>query len=402
MAVSVGERPASALPIADEDRSVPSTGAVALSALLFTRLPVLAVGLLAVVLVGTNPPPVAEALWRVSSQEMTNLLARWDTAYYYSIATTGYAWNPQVFRHENVVFFPLYPLMMRWGGTIIGGHPLLAGLVISLVAFTAAIAILYRLAIVEVGPDHAWRAILLLVTFPYAFFYSAVYTESLFLLLSVGAFYAMRRGQLTLCALAGLAIGLTRPNGFWLSLPLALLGWTRIASGRDQPESRFRQALSLAAACAPLIGVALYSTYLHMRFEDAFAWVAGQRAWGVPLLGRAGAPDPAPLPWQAHYGVEEIITWVGNIIAFAAAALAVRPVARRFGAAYAIWIAVNIFPPFAAHLFLSLGRFASVLFPMFFWLAIQIPRRRLIPIAVAFAAGQTLLAAWFFLWQPVV
>jgi hypothetical protein len=67
-----------------------------------------------------------------------------------------------------------------------------------------------------------------------------------------------------------------------------------------------------------------------------------------------------------------------------------------------LWIAVNIFPPVAAHLFISLGRFTAVLFPLFFWLAIRIPPARLTQVVGVFAAGQVLLAAWFFLWRPVV
>jgi len=406
MAVAAAERPVAPSVWRSGPRATQSARAVAFLALIFTRLPILIVGILAVSFVGTQPPPVAEALWRVSPQELPNLLARWDTYYYHSIAATGYAWNPAVFQHENVVFFPLYPLLMRWGGAVIGGHPLVAGLVISLVAFTGAIALLYQLASAEIGPDRAWRAILLLVTFPYALFFSVVYTESLFLLLSVGAFYAMRRGRLTLTALAGLAIGLTRPNGFWLSVPLAILAWTPEPLGRpghNETRPNVRRGLALAAACAPLIGVVLFSTYLHIRFEDALAWVHGQRAWGVPLLGRPHAPDPAPLPWQARTNtIADIVTWTGNIIAFGTAALAIRPVARRFGAAYAFWIGINIFPPVAAHLFLSLGRFTSVLFPVFFWLAIRIPRRRVTPMAIAFAACQMVLAGWFFLWKPVV
>jgi hypothetical protein len=400
MAVSAAERPV-AVETAYRRRFAWSAGSVALSALVFTRLPVLAAGLAAVTIFGTQPAPVADALWRVAPQEWANLLARWDTFYYHSIAVTGYAWGPNVFRHDNVVFFPLYPLLMRWGGALTGGHPLAAGLVISLVAFTGAIAVLYELAVLEVGPELARRAVLLLVTFPYALFFSTVYTESLFLLLSLGAFYAMRRGRLTLTALCGLAVGLTRPNGFWMWLPLAILAWTGNPPARGEPTLSSRRVLALAAACAPLIGVALYSLYLHVRFDDALAWVHGQRAWGLPLLGQASAPDPTPLPGQ-HIGWEEVVTWTGNVIAFGTAALAIRPISRRFGAAYAIWIAVNIFPPVAAHLFLSLGRFTSVLFPMFFWLAVSIPPRRVIPIAVAFAAGQIVFAAWFFLWMPVV
>src|SRR5258707_10217231 len=57
----------------------PSPAVVAAIAVLGTRLPVLLIGALAVTLVGTVPPPAAEAIWRVSSHELTNMLARWDT-----------------------------------------------------------------------------------------------------------------------------------------------------------------------------------------------------------------------------------------------------------------------------------------------------------------------------------
>src|SRR5206468_1057221 len=81
------------------------------AALVGTRLPVLLLGVLAVTLVGTVPAPTAEALWRISSSELADLQARWDTAFYHQIATTGYHWDPSTFLHQNVVFFPLYPLL---------------------------------------------------------------------------------------------------------------------------------------------------------------------------------------------------------------------------------------------------------------------------------------------------
>ena len=304
------------------------------------------------------------------------MLARWDTFFYYTIATDGYSWDAAVFRHYNVVFFPLYPMLMRWGGAALGGHPLLAGLIVSLTAFAGALVLLYRLALLELGDDHAWRVILLISTFPYALYFSAVYTESLFLLLSVGAFYAMRRGRLGWAAVCGLAAGLTRPNGFWLALPLALLAvWP---PDRDRQRSSPRRPISLPlallVACVPAIGVTIFSSYLQLRFGDALAWVHGQAAWGVPMLLRAGAPDPGKLPGEPLIKPIEVITWIGNIAAFVAAAYAIRPISRRLGLAYGVWIAVNIFPPVVAHLFMSLGRFTSVLFPLFFWMAIRIPR----------------------------
>ncbi len=128
-----------------------------------------------------------------------------------------------------------------------------------------------------------------------------MYTESLFLLLSVGAFYAMRRGSLGWVAVCGFAAGLTRPNGFWLALPLGILA--HLAAGGGAVEraraSAFTRPLALLAAGVPVLGVAMFSSYLQLRFGDALAWVHGQAAWGVPLLLRAGAPDPGKLPGEA-------------------------------------------------------------------------------------------------------
>ena len=390
-----------------------SPGAVVAAAVVGTRLPVLLLGALAVTIVGTIPPPAAEAVWRVSSSELTNMLARWDTFFYYTIATDGYHWDPAVFRHYNVVFFPLYAMLMRWGGAALGGHPLVAGLIVSLSAFTGALIVLYRLARLDLDEDHAWRVVLLMSTFPYALYYSVVYTESLFLLLSVGAFSAMRRGHLGWVAVCGLAAGLTRPNGFWLALPLACLALAGVRSRFSRPTLLTREnrdltpipprlSIALLVSCLPVVGVAIFSAYLYGRFGDPIAWVHGQAAWGVPIMLRAGAPDPGKLPGELAIKPIEVIVWIGNIAAFVAAVAAIRPVTRRFGLAYGAWIAVNIFPPVAAHLFISLGRFISVLFPFFFWLAIRIPRPRLMRVAGLFAAGQAVLAMWFFLWRPVV
>ncbi len=382
-----------------------SLRSVVLTALVGTRLPVLLLGALAVTIVGTIPAPTAEALWRVSANELVNLQARWDTDFYHSIATTGYAWNRAAFLHQNVVFFPLYPLLMRWGGALLGGHPLLAGTLISLAAFGGAIAVLYRLAVLELGVERAWPVILLLATYPYALFYSAVYTESLFLFLTVSAFYAMRRGRLLPVALAGFAAGLVRPNGFWLALPLLWLAATAPEPGAEAAPRR-RWSKARVAAClvalAPLAGVALFSGYLALRFGDPLAWVHGQAAWGTPLLGRGPAPDPARTAADLRLKVTEVIVYAGDIVAFGVAAFAIRPVARRLGIAYALWIAINIFPPVAAHLFISLGRFTAVLFPLFFWMALVVPRERLARLAGAFAVCQAIFAVWFFLWRPVV
>ena len=170
----------------------------------------------------------------------------------------------------------------------------------------------------------------------------------------------------------------------------------------DSGRGVSRSWAALGAACAPIVGVAIYSGYLHLQFADALAWMHGQAAWGLPLLGRPAAPDPVDLPGIPRINVIEVVAWIGNIASFVIAAASIGPVWKRFGGAYALWIVVNIFPPVVTHLFLSLGRFVAVLFPVFFWLALRIPPSKLRAVAAAFLAGQVTLAVWFFLWRPVV
>lgn len=368
----------------------------ALASLLSTRLPLVLIGLIAVTAVGTWPATTAEALWRVSSREIPNMLARWDTYWYLSISTDGYSWDPAVFRHANVVFFPLYPLLMRWVGALIGHHPLIAGLVVSLTCFTAAMTLLYRLAVLEFGDAGAWPVILLISTYPFAIFYSLVYTESLFLFVTVGAFYAARRNWPLLTAAFGFAAGLARPNGMWLVAPLLWMALERPA------PSRVRRWCVIAAAFAPIVGTIAYSSYLFVRFGDALAWVHGQAAWGLPLALRGSAHDAPEFTRAPMQLYTDIMMWTLNIAAFSLAVFSLLPIWRRFGMPYVLWIAMNIGPPVAAHLFMSAGRFTSVLFPIFFWLATIVRPPRLWRVAGVFAAAQAGLAALFFLWYPVV
>ena len=367
------------------------------AAILSTRLAVLLAGVIGVVTIGTVPPQNYPATWRIASNELANLLARWDTFWYHSIATRGYHWDPTQFRHENVVFFPLYPMLMRWGGWLIGGHPLVAGFVVSAGAFAGAMWVLYRLARLDLGEQDARAALVLLAAYPFALYYSVVYSEALFLFVIATAFYAMRRGLLMAAALFGLAAGLTRPNGLWLSVPLFLLAI------RDGESSGFRgrRIAALAVCLAPIAGTAIYSGYLYFRFGDGLAWVHGQAAWGLPLFGGHGAVEPGDT-FPDHITVTDVLTWTGNIASFALALVAVRPVFRRFGAAYAALIVFTVIPPLATHLFMSMGRFTSVLFPVFLWLGAVVPRERLPRVAWSFAAAQMVLAFLFFLWRPVV
>jgi hypothetical protein len=357
---------------------------------LVSRAGVLAVGVIAAFTIGYDPPPNESAVWRIAADPLRNLLARWDTFWYLDIATRGYRWNGNVLQQQNIVFFPLYPMLMRLGGLSIGGHPIAAGLFVSLAAFFCALVYFWRLVAEELDEATASRATMLLCAFPFAVYFSAVYTESLFLLAIVGAFFHLRRREFARAACWGLAAGFVRPNGFLLAAPAA---WFAIT----MPPISSRPARA-AAVVAPLAGAVCYSAYLRFAVGQPFAWITDQAAWPTiaPWAASTAAYAPGPIP------LRDILIHAGNAASLALAVASLWPVTRLLGAGYSLFVALNIAPAVARHGLLSLGRFTSVMFPIFIWLARRTgPRHRRLML-IGFAAAQALAAALFFTWRPLV
>ncbi|MGE0705251.1 MAG: mannosyltransferase family protein, partial [Vicinamibacterales bacterium] len=261
----------------------------ALVTLISTRVAVLFVGYMAVFMFGyfNNRPP-----FRVDENEVLNLQARWDTGWYLGIAVNEYSYEPELAQEQqNIVFFPALPVAMRIVGRLLGGSTpafLLGGTLIVLLAFLWALVYLYRFARDVLGDDdRAQYALWLLAAYPFAVFYSSVYTESLFLLGAIGAFYHFRRGELLRAGLFGLLVGLTRPNGCFLSIPLGLLAiapwlppWLTGGPEGNRPRDPLRLVKDLAAAAMPGVGVLMYSAFIWRLTGDPLAWAAGHIAWG--------------------------------------------------------------------------------------------------------------------------
>lgn len=372
---------------------------------LATRLPVLLVGYFAVVTIGY---PVPDPPNRVSYNELLNLPSRWDTGWYLGIANYGYSWDPKAKQgdQQNIVFFPAYPFLMRVVGRLIGSRSLVAGMLISFVAFFTALIYLYGLARQWLDHEQAVTALWLLAAYPFALFYSTAYSESLYLAGVVAAFYHFHRGECTRAGLWGLLVGLTRPNGCFLSIPLAVLALESVLNpDRAVAGSERRKWVpALAAAAMPGIGVVLYCAFVYSFTGDALAWARGHQAWGRQYAGLS----ELFLKNYTYIANEGFYNYTASIpfdVLNAVPALFVLGmswfVLKRFGLAYALFLWLNLIPPMLAGGLLSVGRLTSVLFPAFLGLALLVsPRARSAWIA-AFAMGQALTASLFFTWRPL-
>lgn len=222
-----------------------------------------------------------------------------DGTSYAAIARDGYVTLAQP------AFYPLYPLLERVASFLTFGHIGVAGLLVSNLCCLGAFGLLRVLAERELGCDAARRALLALAVFPTALFLVAAYAESLFLLLSLGAFLALRSHRWPLTgALIALAT-LTRPVGILLLAAVAAEVWVTsprlrsavthprafLTSLRATPSSSASDTTALpsistmlrfcAALLLPILALAGYFTYLALRFGSFFtATHAEAGGWG--------------------------------------------------------------------------------------------------------------------------
>jgi hypothetical protein len=367
-----------------------------------SRLGLLIVGALAVYTVGY---PRGEPRSRTSDNELLNLPMRWDAGWYYRIASVGYHWDPLETGQQNIAFFPAYPLTMRVVARLFGGSDMayvFAGIAVSHVAFAWSLLLLYQLARATIGDEDAARgAVLLIACYPFSIYYGAIYTESLFLLGTVGAFLGFRRGRWAAAIAWGIMAGLTRPNGLLLAVPLAVMA-IQSRWWRDHGSPWRRWAGPAAAVVAPLTGIAMFSIYIAALTGDPFAWSAQQAAWGRTFTG--AGPVLTSAQAVADHGLLTFLATrpydVINGAAVVAVACAIVPIGRRLGLAYAVFIVMNLLPPLAMGGTMSMGRFTSTMFPVFLWLAAASPKGT-VGIAVAFAVLQGFFGVLFYTWRPL-
>jgi hypothetical protein len=352
-----------------------------------------------------------QALTHAVAEPLLAPLARWDAVWYLRIADTGYGDS-----EPRAAFFPLYPLLIRAVATPAGGSEgalLVASYAVSLAAFLGALVLLHRLVSLELGRRFAAPTLLLLAVFPAALYFGAPYAESLFLAVSVGAFYAARSGHWAWAGACAAAASGTRSAGLLLALPLALLWW-------DSRDRRGRDAAWLLLAPA---GVLAYAAWLGLVEGDALRFLDIQDAWSreltVPLAGawdgltaafdglrQLASGRRSPVYFEEAAGdpfriaAINIILFVSLVFALVSCAGVLRRLPLAYGAYVASALVLPLSFPVKPQPLMSLPRFLAVLFPIFMWLALVSEERRVTARVVAVSAiGLGLFTAQYASWH---
>jgi hypothetical protein len=366
--------------------------AVALAAFAVSRALVLVAGACAHALWGDRPRmavfdpggltrPFAD--WR---DHLVAPLGAWDSVWYLVIANDGYAGDG-----PREAFFPLYPLLVDVADTVVRPQ-VVAGALVSALLGVIALALLHRLAELELDARSADLAVWMVALFPVSFFLSAAYSESLFLALSVGAVLAARTERWPAAAACAAPASATRSAGVVLVLALLLAWWAGARRPRDLGW----------LACAPL-GLAAFSASLALGGGDPLAPLTAQAEWYREFAGPfAGAWDGAAAALRG--GVHDIALFATLVVAVPAVVGALRRLPPLYGAYAVAALALPLSWPVEPQPLMSLPRFVLVLFPLALWAGWWLARGaagRRVAVLGASGAGLVVCTALFATWHWV-
>jgi len=357
----------------------------------------------------------------------------WDGTWYRWVAVDGY--DPGY--SANAAFWPLYPWLMELGSDLTGWSVQTVGYLISNAAFLGALIILYRLVTLDFSEAVARGTLWALALFPTAFFFTAIYTEALFLFLAVSALFAARKGEWLLAGIVGFFAALTRSAGLMLLAPFAVLfiqqyGWN--------PRRWFPSAIPMAL---PALGPVVFGWVLRSRGLGFFDWAEQQWQWNrfsatpwrtfdcllqgctANVRTLSGGTDEflvKPIDWdwisqaienpnwtfltstefRYRVGQSHVLEFFVTVLAIALVLIGLRKVPLYYSAFVIPPLIVPLLTPSSVNPLMSMPRFILPLFPLFVVIALLVGNRRLgLPLAVLSSLLLVVLTMQFAQWYWV-
>lgn len=202
-------------------------------------------------------------------------LIRWDSLIYLDILKNGYTL-------DTAKCFPLYPILVKFF-SLFSGDAILAGLFVSWTSLVFALFYFWKLLNISDSIETSKRTLLLLLFFPSAIFFSTIYTESLFLALTIAFFYYLKKENWAIAAVLGLFAASARTVGVFLFAVMLFRYWEIFHSlplfgklGRERLREKLK--FLFLSLCIPL-GMALYCLFCYFTLGHPFAFFSAQKTW---------------------------------------------------------------------------------------------------------------------------
>lgn len=283
---------------------------------------------------------------------LADLRVHWDSFWYLKIAEQGYEYAPG--KMSSIAFFPLYPVLIYLISKILLISPALAGWIISTVALGAGLVFLYKL-VGKFHPDlDPLEPISLLLIFPTAFFLNSVYTESLFLMLSIIFFYFLLQRKFIIAAILISLGSLSRLNGLFLLAPFIF------EYLKTYGIKRFFNVNLLSFVIAPL-GIFIFMFYQYLQFNEPLAFFKAQMEWGRRFTLNT---EHFQLTTPASFA-----NFSTDLLFLVVAILSGILLLKYSKASYGIYVLFATIAAVSTGTLMSISRFTLMLFPIFILIA---------------------------------
>ncbi len=305
------------------------------------------------------------------------LHAQWDSFWLLDVAQNGYHLHEGTI--SNVVFFPLYPLLIKLTSFFLLGSFLWAGWLLSAIFLLGALSYLFKL-IQEFHPEikDPYQPLLFLLAFPTAVFFNAIYTEAIFLFLSVAAIFHTRQKNYPLAGILGFLAALTRVTGLLILIPLL---WEALRDSNFK-LSRLFQKRRWMIFLTPL-GTLSFFLFHYFQFGDFWLFFKIQSLWGRSFELNS-----------AHFELLNPPATVNLFTDLAFVALGLFGgilVAKKIRFSYGLYVLAAVLIPLSTGTLMSIGRYLLVLFPLY--LLAGSVKNSLLRQALLFIS--TLFLAWY-------
>ncbi|MEX1158685.1 MAG: hypothetical protein WEC79_07135, partial [Thermomicrobiales bacterium] len=239
-----------------------------------------------------------------------------------------------------------------------------------------------------------------------AFYFSAVYSESFFLLFCLLAFYWAGGGKWWLAGLAGALAALTRNVGVLLVIPLAIMFV-------DQYGLRPRAwPGTWLAVGLPVSGPLIYLSVLWREYRDPLLTLEAQKGWAreeaMPWTSFQMAFDQTDFAWlrellasptwstlTSHsvrfgFAEHEALDIAFTLLAMPLVIYCLVKLPLEYAVFPIMLYLLPLFSPSTIHPLMSMSRFLIVMFPLF--IALALLTRRQIALTLALVPSIVLLA----------
>ncbi|MFI5322154.1 MAG: mannosyltransferase family protein [Thermodesulfobacteriota bacterium] len=201
----------------------------------------------------------------------------WDTHHYIAIAQHGYTSSTVDERNLQIVFFPLYPYIIKLFAIIFRNY-VLSALLVSNLAYLGAVIYLFKLVSLDYDTEDSFRSVIYLSIFPTAYFLHAAYTESLFIMLTIAGFYYARKEKWCLSGTIGMLAAATRITGIIL-LPVLVIEYLNQKGFKLKEVGKNILWLSVIG-----LGFVFYLAINYVTFGDPLKFLEIQNAhWAKHL-----------------------------------------------------------------------------------------------------------------------